>query len=320
MVEIEFSFYHQVDNRFTGKGILEKGFDFYLSSTIEAEKLGYAVHFVPDHLILPNNTTTYDCWTLITGLAARSGTIRLASMVTPIPLYQPQTLAKRIVTADHISNGRIIFGAGAGWNREEFKAYGIPFLSLKERYAQMREGLEIITGLWNSREPFSYEGEYYSLSDAVFSPKPVQKPHPPIWFGGSSIQVLKAVVEYGSGWIPYEIPPDQLASRIKRLRKLLKEHGREPHEVTLALSSRTVLAPTESEVKEIMDVLHYTREFISPNTGVPHRILVGTPKQLVEDLRRYIEIGITHFCLGFQPPTKTIEGLRLCAEEVTPEI
>ncbi len=320
MAEVEFSFYHQVDNRYTGEGISKKGFDFYLESTLEAEKLGYAVHFVPDHLILPNNTTTYDSWTLITGLAAKSRDIRLASMVTPLPLYQPQTLAKRIVTADHISNGRIIFGVGAGWNKTEFDAYGIPFLPLKERHAQMREGLEVIIGILASEGTFSYEGKHYALRDAVFSPKPAQKPHPPIWFGGSSIQVLKAVAEYGSGWIPYEIHPNQLASRIGTLRRLLKSRRRRLHEVTIALSSRTVLASTEGEVKEVMKMFNYTQEFMSPNTKVLHRILLGTPRQLAEDLRRYVEIGVTHFCLGFQPPTKTVEGLRLCAEEVIPEL
>jgi alkanesulfonate monooxygenase SsuD/methylene tetrahydromethanopterin reductase-like flavin-dependent oxidoreductase (luciferase family) len=320
MTELEFSFYHQVNNRTTGEGITERGFDFYLKSTLEAEKLDYAVHFVPDHLILPENTTVYDSWTLISGLAAKSRKIRLASMVTPIPLYQPQTLAKRIVTADHISGGRIIFGAGAGWNQTEFDAYGIQFLSFKKRYAQMREGLDIITGLCTSDEAFSYEGKYYTLRKAVFQPKPIQKPYPPIWFGGSSTQTLKAVAEYGSGWIPYEIHPNQLTPKIETLQKLLKTYGRELQEITLALSSRTVLAPTEDEVKKIMDMFNYTREFVSPNTKVPHRILVGTPKQLAEDLKRYMEIGITHFCLGFQPPTKTIDGLRLCAEEVIPRL
>jgi len=320
MVKVEFSFYQQLNNRFTGEGILREGFDFYLRSTSEAERLGYAVHFVPDHLILPNNTTTYDSWTLITGLAARSRSIRLASMVTPIPLYQPQTLAKRIVTADHISRGRVIFGAGAGWNKTEFDAYGVPFLSLRERHTQMREGLEVITGLWTSEDSFSYKGRYYSLREAVFSPKPFQKPYPPIWFGGSSLKVLKAVAEYGSGWIPYETHPSRLAARIEILRRMLKRRGREPQEVTLALASRTILAPTEDGVKEIMKMFCYTQEFIDPNTKTPHRILLGTPKQLVEDLRRYMKIGINHFCLGFQPPTKTIEGLQLCAEEVIPKL
>jgi len=102
-------------------------------------------------------------------------------------MRQPAILAKQVATIDFISNGRVIFRVGAGWHRKEFESYGLPYDKHQVRIDKMLGGLEIIKKLWT--EPFaSFNGKYYNIQEASLWPKPIRKPHPPIWFGGTSIK------------------------------------------------------------------------------------------------------------------------------------
>ena len=126
-----------------------------------------------------------DAWGTINALAATTTTLRLGTLVSPTSFRHPSVLAKLIVTADHVSAGRIDLGIGAGWHRREHEAYGFPFLETKTRMDVLEEQLEVLMGHW-SEETFSFDGEHYVLSDLEAEPKPVQRPHPPLIMGGSA--------------------------------------------------------------------------------------------------------------------------------------
>lgn len=210
----------------------------FLETSIMADKLGFDYVTVGDHFFLPaesyikiggdpSKPDKLDAWIALTALATKTEKIKLGTRVSPIPFYLPSRLAKIVTTVDIISEGRTILGVGAGWHKEEAIANGIKWGSHKERIEKMLEGLKIILSLWSQKKA-TFKGKYYQVSDAPFWPKPVQKPHPPIWFGGSSDAIIEATAKYGDGIFPLtDTPLDKLQSIRQRLKKAVKRHKRE---------------------------------------------------------------------------------------------
>ncbi|GAB3678412.1 LLM class F420-dependent oxidoreductase [Actinocorallia lasiicapitis] len=152
------------------------------------EDAGFDAFFRSDHYLaimggdgLPGPT---DAWITLAGLARETSRIRLGTLVTPATFRLPGPLAISVAQVDAMSGGRVELGFGTGWYDGEHRAYGIPFPPVGERFARYEEQLEIVTGLWASDGPFSFEGEFYRLTDAPALPKPVQRPGPPIIVGG----------------------------------------------------------------------------------------------------------------------------------------
>jgi F420-dependent oxidoreductase-like protein len=128
-----------------------------------------------------------DAWATLSALAAVTSTLRLGTMVSPATFRHPSQLAKVVVTADHVSDGRIDLGLGAGWHEREHEAYGFPFADTRTRMDVLEEQLQIVLGTWSSSAgvPFTFTGDHYTLSDLDAQPQPVQRPHPPLIMGGS---------------------------------------------------------------------------------------------------------------------------------------
>ena len=126
-----------------------------------------------------------DAWATINALAALTSTLRLGTLVSPASFRHPSVLAKLVVTADHVSGGRVDLGIGAGWHEREHDAYGFPFLPVSVRVDVLEEQLRALKGTWGT-EPFSMRGQHYVLSDLDAQPKPVQQPHPPLIMGGNA--------------------------------------------------------------------------------------------------------------------------------------
>jgi alkanesulfonate monooxygenase SsuD/methylene tetrahydromethanopterin reductase-like flavin-dependent oxidoreductase (luciferase family) len=141
--------------------------------------------WVSDHMFLDTESqgSAFDAWTLMTYLVTKYAKLRVGSLVLCNSYHKPSLLAKKITTLDHLSEGRIEIGYGAGWKEVEYKAYGIDFPSVKERLDMLEEGLDILLKLWSEEEKPSYSGKYYSISEALCFPKPYQKPHPNLWIG-----------------------------------------------------------------------------------------------------------------------------------------
>jgi alkanesulfonate monooxygenase SsuD/methylene tetrahydromethanopterin reductase-like flavin-dependent oxidoreductase (luciferase family) len=214
--------------------------------SIIADKLGYNSLWVGDHFFLPEEIyiktggdpkkpNKLDAWTVLTAIAVKTKRIRLGTRVSPIPFYMPAKLAKIITTVDIISNGRINFGVGAGWFKNEAISYGFDWENHKERITKMLEGLEIILKLWKE-DKATYNGKYYKIYNAPFWPKPIQKPHPPIWFGGTSKDILEATVKYGDGFLFLtDTPLEKFKEITKEIIEKMKYYGRK-REISLAPS------------------------------------------------------------------------------------
>jgi len=157
-----------------------------LAST--AEESGFEALFRSDHyesLEGPPNHGSLDAWSTLNALAAVTSTIKLGTLVSPVTFRHPSVLARSVVTADHVSAGRVELGIGAGWHEGEHRSFGFPFETTRDRFDRLEEQIEIVHRSWHE-EPFSFDGRFYRLEDADPQPKPVQTPHPNLIVGGSA--------------------------------------------------------------------------------------------------------------------------------------
>lgn len=246
----------------------------------KAEELGYHSIWVSDHIITPRKIDSpypggrYPVqpeWPFLEPVstllyaAAVTQRVRLGTSVLVITQRQPVLLAKQLATLDVLSGGRLIFGAGAGWMKEEFQALNVPFANHGPR---MAEYLEVIRRCWTEDDP-SFEGRYYQLGDVGFYPKPTQKPHPPIWVGGWADGALRRVAEYGDAWHAAGTP-EMLREGYAKVKRYAKEYGRDPESIALTLRGDGIGG--------------------------------GEPAQTIEQLRLYKEIGVSFVMLTFIGP------------------
>jgi F420-dependent oxidoreductase-like protein len=165
------------------------------------EALGFDSIWDCDHLYQPSKPTGpyFEAWTLLAALATQTERVRIGVLVTCNTFRHPGLLAKEAVTVDHVSNGRLDIGLGAGWFVPEHEQFGIPFPSPGELVGRFREAVEIIDGMLRN-ELTTYEGRYYQLHDAPSRPLPVQRPRPPLLLAGKGPRMLKIVAEYADAW------------------------------------------------------------------------------------------------------------------------
>ena len=185
-----------------------------------AEKLGYEMIAVPEHHIIPNQHVElsgahyFNAYVGMAHFAGATERIRVNSCIAILPVQHPIITAKALSTMDFLSGGRVTVTFAVGWLKEEFEVLGVPF---NERGARAEEYTRAIIELWTSDKP-EFEGKYVSFRDVAFEPKPRQKPHIPIWFGGDADAVLQRAGRYGSGWWPFLTPPEKIAERIDFIR------------------------------------------------------------------------------------------------------
>ena len=179
----------------------------------------------------------FEGWTLLAAMAEATQRVRIGCMVTGNSYRHPGVLAKIAVTVDHLSNGRLEFGIGAGWAEVEHRMLGLDFHTTGGRIRRLREAVEICKALWTQSQ-VNYDGRYYKLQDAVAEPKPVQKPHPPIWIGGSGEQLtLGVVAELANAW-NHTGPAAEAEHKLQVLDRHCAEVGRDPGTVRRTVQMR----------------------------------------------------------------------------------
>jgi F420-dependent oxidoreductase-like protein len=167
----------------------------------------------------------FEAWSLLAGMAVATQHVRIGCMVTGNTYRHPALLAKIAVTVDHLSGGRLEFGIGAAWAEVEHTMYGIQ--GLEHRVGRLSESLRILISLW-TQERTTFEGRYYSFKDAIANPKPVQRPHPPIWIGAGGNQTMRLVARYADVWNPSGPASRQVARVSAQLDELCRSIGRDP--------------------------------------------------------------------------------------------
>ena len=213
-----------------------------------AEDLGYHSIFVADHIIVPRGLESQypysgdgsfpyapdqdwlDPMVALGYLAGLTRTIRLGTSVTVLPMRHPIVTAKQIVSADHLSGGRVIFGVGVGWMAEEFALLGESF---RDRGRRTDEYLQLIKNLWTQDNP-SFEGDYFNVANCGFAPKSTQQPHTPIWIGGESRAALRRAARLGDGWHSAGTSLAELPQKLGVIREELAAAGRSEADFTLS--------------------------------------------------------------------------------------
>src|SRR3954453_9764409 len=264
-----------------------------LADACEAD--GVETLFRSDHYISQSNeagNVAHDAWTTLSGLAARTTTLRLGTLVAPATFRLPGLLANAASTVDQISGGRIELGLGAGWMEREHRAYGFPFPETSERLARFAEQLEIIHGLW-TEDRVDFRGTYYRLEDAPAQPKPVQEPHPPIIVGSSGTRgTAEPAARFADEYNTPFVSPDEFAAIRAKVERACEATGR-----TLRFSTMTgcLIGETRDDALERARRL-YERVPRSDDLETwlgkyAQRALIGSVDEVAERLRDYERVG-----------------------------
>lgn len=249
---------------------------------VAAEERGFDSIWVPEHTHIPANrrtpypgggdlpkeySHTLDPFVAL-GIAAGVTTkLKLATGICIAIEHQALTLAKTVATLDHISNGRVLLGLGAGWNREEMENHGTQYSS---RFRKLEEQMAALKEIWTHDEA-SFHGEFENFDDVWSWPKPVQKPHPPLILGGETDHTLRRIVRYGDGWLPRAMKPEIVTKGMARLAQFAEEAGRDPASISVS-----VFAPPPKDI-----VINQFRE-----TAVERVILMIPPQDEAKTLAR----------------------------------
>ena len=270
-----------------------------------AEEMGYDSVWVNHHILNAGyigerlgNKPYYDALTTLTYAAALTKKVRLGTTVLVLPYLNPLVLAKALASLDVFSGGRVIVGVGVGAIQHESDSLGSNF---HRSGAYADESIAIMKELWTQDDP-SFSGEFYSFSGAPFSPKPLQKPHPPIVIGGSSAGALRRVARFGDGWHPIGTSPEAMSGPLERLEIQLDAVGRSMDYISLS-------------VRAEFDVLTAERD-------AADQPMVGTPDQLLRSIESYGNQGVSEIVLqvSSSDPANPQRIMEAFAEKVMPRV
>jgi probable F420-dependent oxidoreductase len=271
-----------------------------------AERLGFDSLWVNDHVIIPDAAPSatgqagpayaarygeqrrqrlYEPLITLAYLAGVTDRIRLGTSVYLLALRHPLLAAKQVVSLDALSRGRVILGIGVGWLPGEYAAVGVPW---RQRGARTDEALQILEVLCEE-DRADFDGRHYRLEGIEFLPKPVQRPHPPIWVGGRSEAALRRAAHLGDAWHPSHFTCDELRRWIPVLRAECESAGRSPNEVAVT-SRRRLVRPGPAAEQDAPD---------------PDRILQGSSDRIAGTIAELEDVGVAHLIVEIPGSTES---------------
>jgi probable F420-dependent oxidoreductase len=224
-----------------------------------AEERGFESLWVVEHTHIPASRRTpypvggdlpsiywesYEPFTFLAQAAAVTTDLRVGTGICLVPEHHPIALAKRVASLDSLSGGRFLFGVGAGWNAEELENHGVAF---GDRWKVLREHVLAMKACWTEKDA-EFHGKFVDFDPVWVEPKPVQKPHPPIYIGASSTWAMERIVEYGDGWLPVPVP--EFDERLALLNRLCEERGRDRSEIDVCLMTVVDSAETLAGIRD----------------------------------------------------------------------
>jgi len=264
-----------------------------------AEALGFDSVWTGDHIVIPVDIASrypytatgslpmnpkaplLEPLTVLSFVAACTTKIRLGTAVLVLPHRNAVVTAKTVATLDVLSRGRVILGVGVGWMEEEFKAVNASFA---DRGPLSDEAVAVMKELWTSEHP-KFSGRFHRFPEVACEPRPVQKPHPPIWLGGHTGPALRRIVEYGDGWAAVVFSPQEFAERLDKLKEKAAKTGRDLSKFTLCVSPRG-----------------------------------KRPEAILEDIPRYQELGATYLYLAFFNFARSYEEMANMMEQFARDV
>ncbi|MGH7818299.1 MAG: TIGR03560 family F420-dependent LLM class oxidoreductase, partial [Candidatus Binatia bacterium] len=278
------------------------------------DESGFDSVWVADHFFGVGAEDPLEAWTEMTAVAAITRRVEIGFLVLCNSYRPPSLLAKMAATFDNISNGRLIVGYGAGWFQQEYEAYGYDYPSLRTRLDQLEEGLEILKKMWTEDEA-TFHGVHYHIENARCRPAPVRKPHPPILVGGGGEKILlKLVARYADIWNNLGISHREISHKLEVLRTHCEKVGRSFEDIEISQQTIAAIALDRDAARRRTEDVHGEVGFLS---GAPELCLTGTPAEIIERVRKNVDLGITTFIVSFGRHTGA-ENVRLFSTEVIP--
>ena len=254
-----------------------------------AERSGWHAFWYADHFMpntdddTPSGGDALECWSVLAALAASTSRVRLTSMVSPVTIHHPVTLAKRAVTVDHISGGRATLGLGAGWQVNEHAAYGFELPAVGERVNRFAEALEVVHALLHADSRVGFAGKHYALADAPFSPAAVQQPLP-ILVGTGSPRMMRLTARFADQWNTWG-DPAQLAERTALFLAACDAVDRDPGSLWRSAQAMIFLTDDDATTAKVRAV------------APAGRSLVGGPNELIDMIATYVAAGVDEFAV-----------------------
>lgn len=280
-----------------------------------AEELGYDAAWLDDHfygVATPPSDNSLECWTLMAALARETSRLRFGALVTCNNYRHPPLLAKMAATLDHLSDGRLEFGLGAGWYEHEYVAYGYDFPPVGMRLAQLDEALQLCRLMW-TEERATFHGRHYRVEKAWCNPKPVQRPYPPIMVGGGGEKVLlRIVARYADRW-NFGGPVEEFRHKIGVLETHCAAVGRDPQAIEKTWFGNVLIEPDAARLEERLA----KRAARGHGDAYGLNVMIGTPEQIAARIRAYVAVGVTHFIAMFGR-VERLGATELFAREVIP--
>ncbi len=273
-----------------------------------AEEAGFESFLRSDHYQSfpgPAGRPTTDAWTVIAGLARDVDRIRLGVLVSPVTFRLPGLLAKMVATVHEMSGGRVEVGLGAGWNEEEHRRHGVPFPPIAERADMLEEQLQVLHGLWEGPDGWSFEGEHYRIEDALFRPQPrdgTGPGRPRIIVGGDGTpRSMRIAARWADEFDLTGATPERTAERFARLDEACRAAGRDPATLGRSVMVGVLVGADSAEVERrtrellrLVDVQADAEEWFAPRR---ERWIVGTPDEARAAVARYEAAGAERLVL-----------------------
>ena len=275
---------------------------------VAAERLGFASVWVREHLYHASYVAErlgdkpyHDALTVLTAIACSTERVRLGTSVLVLPWHEPARLAKMIATLDQLSAGRVELGVGVAVTADEFRNLGVDFATRGRRADEILGALQ---ALWTQETP-AFSGEFYDFGGLKFSPKPLQRPYPPILIGGSSAAARRRVARFGDGWHTLRLSPRQVAEGREEIIRLTAEAGRDPARLAYSIA--------------------LPMRFTDTVPGAPaaeHTALTGTEDDFADTLRAYREAGIDEVVIAVSSadPAENTDAMTRFMERVWPRL
>ena len=278
---------------------------------VRAEALGFQSAWVVEQIL--GSIQSLEPVTLLTYAAACTERLRLGSAVLLTALRSPVHLAKSLATLDHLSGGRLTVGVGLGGNPRIYPAFGLSAARRAERFA---EGLRLMKRLW-TEERVTFEGEFFKLHNASLQPKPLQKPHPPLWFGGHHPNAIRRAVELGDGFIGAgSVSTATFLDEAKLLRGLLEEAGRDP--ATFPLGKRVYIAVDRDRARAGRRLAEWFGAFYGKPELAAEVSVWGDPGECLDRLSEITAAGVGFLMLN--PVFDELEHLDQFASEIAAKL
>src|SRR3954454_19843644 len=285
----------------------------------QADALGFDSIWCNDHLAIPSareggetepayaagygeqrGQSIYEPLVVLAYLAAVTRRVLLGTSVYLLALRHPLLAAKQAVSLDRLSDGRVVLGVGVGWLESEFAALGVPY---RQRGSRTDEAIAVLKALCG-QDRAEFDGPHHSFTGVEFFPKPVQRPHPPLWIGGRSDAAVRRAARSGDAWHPSHLTVDELRRQIPELHAECERAGRSPDDVAVATRRRLVRGPSSSD------------------DGEPERLLAGDAGAIAATVAELERVGVSHLVVEVPGSSEgeLLENLDWFGREVLPEI